>query len=84
MAGAIGGPIVELDVRSLYLKDLSLFGCTVLAPGVFSNLVERIEHGEISPIIAGTFPLERIADAQAAFMSKEHVGKIVLTLDALD
>ena len=25
VAGAIGGPIVELDVRTLYLKDLSLF-----------------------------------------------------------
>ncbi len=29
-AGAIAGPLVELDVRSLYLKDLSFFGCTYL------------------------------------------------------
>jgi NADPH:quinone reductase-like Zn-dependent oxidoreductase len=25
-AGAIAGPIVELDVRTLYLRDLTLFG----------------------------------------------------------
>ncbi len=84
VAGAIGGPIVELDVRSLYLKDLSLFGCTVLAPGVFSNLIDHIERGRITPVVAETFPLSRIADAQTVFMSKKHIGKIVLTLGARD
>ncbi|WP_424940172.1 zinc-binding dehydrogenase [Aliiroseovarius sp. S253] len=29
VAGAIGGAEVPLDVRTLYLKDLSFFGCTV-------------------------------------------------------
>ena len=82
MAGAIGGPLVELDVRTLYLKDLSLFGCTVLEPAVFSNLIEHIERRRISPVVAKTFPIEQIADAQAAFMSKRHIGKIVLTLGA--
>ena len=48
VAGAIAGPIVELDVRSLYPKDLSFFGCTVLEPQVFKNLVKRIEHKEIA------------------------------------
>jgi hypothetical protein len=31
---------------------------------VFPNLVGYIERGEIRPLIAKTFPLERIADAQ--------------------
>ena len=84
MAGAIGGPFAELDIRPLYLKDLSLFGCTALEPGVFSNLIEHIERGRISPVVAKTFPLERIADAQIAFTSKKHIGKIVLTLGAPD
>ena len=30
VSGAIGGALVELDVRTLYLKDLSFYGCTVL------------------------------------------------------
>lgn len=82
VAGAIGGPIVELDVRTLYLKDLSLFGCTILDPGVFSSLVKHIEYGDISPLVAKTYPLERIAEAQKAFLAKNHIGKIVLTLNA--
>lgn len=80
VSGAIAGPLVELDVRTLYLKDLSLFGCTVLDPGVFASLVQYIEEGRIAPLVAQTFPLEQIADAQAAFMEKDFVGKLVLTL----
>ncbi len=79
-AGAIAGPIVELDVRDLYLKDLSLHGSTYQPPEVFANLVGYIERGEIRPLIAATYPLERIVDAQDAFVAKHHVGKIVLTI----
>lgn len=80
VAGAIGGPIVELDVRTLYLKDLSLFGCTALDPDVFGNLVKRIESREVAPLVAQIFPLRDIAGAQDVFATKGHVGKIVLEL----
>ena len=78
VAGAIAGPVVELDLRTLYLKDLRLFGCTVLEAEVFGNLVGYIERGEIRPLVSATFPLARIVDAQRAFLEKRHVGKIVL------
>ena len=80
VAGAIAGPLVELDVRTLYLKDLSLFGCTVLEPEVFNNLIKRIEHGAIKPVVARSFLLEEICDAQSLFLKKQHVGKIVLRI----
>ncbi len=79
-AGAIGGPIVPLDLRTLYLGDLTLHGATVLPPEVFANLVVYIERAEIRPIVAATFPLERIVEAQSAFMKKEHVGSMVMEL----
>lgn len=81
VAGAIGGPMVELDVRTLYLKDLSFFGCTILEPQVFSNLVRRIESKEIVPLVSEIYPLRDIAAAQSAFDAKEHIGKIVLELN---
>ncbi|EPJ49738.1 MAG: alcohol dehydrogenase [Osedax symbiont Rs2] len=80
VSGAIGGPIVELDVRTLYLKDLSFFGCTALGPDVFQNLIDYIETGKIKPIVAHTFPFKELASAQALFLKKKHVGKIVLDL----
>jgi NADPH:quinone reductase-like Zn-dependent oxidoreductase len=48
------------------------------------NLVSYIEKGEIRPLLAKTFPLERIADAQREFTKKKHVGKFVLLPPALD
>jgi NADPH:quinone reductase-like Zn-dependent oxidoreductase len=78
VSGAIAGPMIELDVRTLYLKDLSFFGCTVLDIGTFDRLIERIESGQIRPIIAATYPLREIGEAQIEFQAKTHVGKIVL------
>lgn len=78
VAGAIAGPIVELDLRTLYLKDQRLLGCTVLDDGVFASLVRRIESGAVRPVVATTFPLEQIVAAQELFLAKTHVGKIVL------
>jgi NADPH:quinone reductase-like Zn-dependent oxidoreductase len=77
-AGAIAGPLVELDVRTLYLKDLSLFGCTVLSKEVFPNLVKRIEEGDVIPVVANTFSLRQVAEAQKQFEAKQHVGKLVI------
>ena len=80
VSGAISGPIVGLDLRTLYLKDLRLIGCTVLEHEVFGNLVSYIERGEIKPVIAATYDLSDIVTAQEAFLTKQHVGKIVLSL----
>ncbi|APW65309.1 MULTISPECIES: alcohol dehydrogenase family protein [Arcobacteraceae] len=78
VSGAIAGPIVELDLRTLYLKDLSFFGCTILEKEVFPNLIKRIEKKEIKPLVAKTFELENIVVAQKEFLTKKHIGKIVL------
>ncbi len=80
-AGAIGGPIVELDLRTLYLNDLTLHGATVLPPQVFANLVSYIERGEVRPIVAQTFQLAQMRAAQEAFMAKNHVGAIVIEIE---
>lgn len=77
-SGAIAGPIVELDLRTFYLKDLTLYGCTAWDEPVFRNLISYIENGEIRPLVAKTFPLEQIADAQREFLKKTHVGNFVL------
>ena len=78
VAGAIAGAKVDLDLRTMYLKDLKLIGCTRLEPEVFGNLVGYIERGEIRPVVGAIYPLREIAAAQAAFSAKAHVGKIVL------
>lgn len=77
-SGAIAGPVVRLDLRDLYLKDITLIGCTAWDEPVFPNLIRYIEKGEIRPLLARTYPLDRIADAQRDFAEKHHIGKLVL------
>jgi len=77
-SGAIAGPIVDLDVRTLYLRDIRLIGSTAWDEPVFPNLVGYIERGEIRPRVAKTFPLTDIVAAQREFLRKAHVGKFVL------
>ncbi|MEM7718613.1 MAG: zinc-binding dehydrogenase, partial [Pseudomonadota bacterium] len=80
VAGAVAGAEVPLDLRDLYLKDLTFFGCTVLDDGVFSGLVRWIETGAIKPLLAETFALQDIRDAQTAFLERGHIGKIGLRI----
>ncbi|MEM6971723.1 MAG: zinc-binding dehydrogenase [Pseudomonadota bacterium] len=77
-SGAIAGPVVSLDMRKMYLKDLRLIGTTGWDAQIFPNLVGYVERGEIRPLLDRTWPLERIAEAQQAFRQKTHVGKMVL------
>ncbi len=79
-AGAIAGPIVELDLRTLYLKDLTLHGCTIPPESLMMELVSAIEHSLIKPVIAQSYHLQDLALAQADFLRKKHVGKIVLKI----
>lgn len=79
-SGAIAGPLVELDLRTLYLKDLHLLGCTFQQDHIFDNLVGYIERGEIQPVIAKTYSLKDITQAQRDFGEKKFVGKLVFTL----
>ncbi len=79
-SGAIAGPLVQLDLRTLYLNDLELYGATVFAPRVFADLVGYIERGEVRPVVAGVYALEDIHAAQADFERKEHIGSLVISL----
>ncbi len=77
-SGAIAGPIVEFDLRTFYLRDLTFMGSTIIAPEVTQNLVRYIERGEIQPALAASYPLQELHAAQAAFIAKQHTGNIVV------
>lgn len=79
-AGAIAGPMVALDLRTLYLNDLTLLGSTYQPASVFADLIGYVQAGKLRPAIAATYDLRDIRAAQAAFAAKTHVGKITLTV----
>lgn len=80
-SGAIAGPVVEVNLRAFYYRDIQLRGATITPPGTMARLVKLIERGQLRPTLAATYPLRELAMAQEAFLAKQHVGNIVVTLD---
>lgn len=78
IAGAIAGPMANIDLRTIYLRDLSVLGCTFQDDEVFENLVHYIERDEIKPVVSQVYPLSDIARAQDDFLNKGFIGKLVL------
>jgi NADPH:quinone reductase-like Zn-dependent oxidoreductase len=48
--------------------------------GIFEALVGYIEREEIRPLLAKTFPLQKIAQAQSEFLRKAHVGNFAIDM----
>jgi NADPH:quinone reductase-like Zn-dependent oxidoreductase len=80
--GAIGGPVVQLDLRTLYLKHLEMHGSSQGTRGAFRRLVRYIEEGKIKALLGGVYRLSDFHRAQADFMAKGFVGKLVVVPDA--
>ena len=80
-AGAIGGPVVQLDLRTMYLKHLELHGSSQGTRTAFRRLVGYIETGRIRPLLDRTFRLSQLHEAQRAFLSKTYIGKLVVVPD---
>jgi NADPH:quinone reductase-like Zn-dependent oxidoreductase len=82
-AGAIGGPVVQLDLRTIYLKQLQLHGSSQGTRGNFRRIVRYIEEKKIRPLVAGVYRLSDFHRAQSDFMAKGFVGKLVVVPDAI-
>ncbi|WP_174823095.1 zinc-binding dehydrogenase [Ruegeria arenilitoris] len=78
VSGAIAGPIIQADLRDIYLRDITIHGCTHQEFDVFGRLVELMNSGRVKPLISKTYPLRDIALAQVDFQSKTLPGKLVL------
>jgi len=78
VSGAIAGPVVEADLRRIYLRDITIHGCTYQPAEVFARLIGMVNAGQVRPLVSKTYPLREIAAAQADFIAKAHPGKLVL------
>lgn len=88
---ALAGNITELDLKSVYVKNIRIIGSTLrsrhpkMKAKILASLVKEVwplvSEGKIKPKIWKTYPIERVEDAQAAMYANENVGKIVLTVE---
>jgi NADPH:quinone reductase-like Zn-dependent oxidoreductase len=79
-AGAIAGPVAEIDLRQIVYKDLEMYGVTNPQAETFTRLVQYIEDEQLKPLVSQSFPLKDLAQAQRLFIEKSHVGKFVIRM----
>jgi NADPH:quinone reductase-like Zn-dependent oxidoreductase len=78
VAGAIAGPMATLDLRTIYLKQLDLLGSTMGDRSDFARLLEAIESGALQALVAASYPLSQLPQAQEDFARKQFIGKLVV------
>jgi NADPH:quinone reductase-like Zn-dependent oxidoreductase len=81
-AGAIAGPVVQLDLRTFYLKQLEMHGSSQGTRADFRRILRYVEEGRIKPLVGGVHRLSDFHRAQADFVAKEFVGKLVVVPDS--
>ncbi len=78
----------RFDPMSLINRNRGVFGLHVghlwgerrpLTP-IMDRLFNELRAGRITPVVARTFPLERVADAHRFIQSRANIGKVVLTM----
>ncbi len=79
--GAMGGPLVELDMRRIYLKNIEIHGASQGNRTDFAAVRDYALSGAIRPLLAGTYPLSELGRAQEDFGRKDFVGKLVVEVD---
>jgi len=80
-AGAIAGPLAEVDLRAVIYRDLRISGVGTAQPEAMAALSRYAGEGRMKPSIGAMFPLKDLAAAQGAFIEKAHVGKIVVDIE---
>jgi putative PIG3 family NAD(P)H quinone oxidoreductase len=88
------GARVDLDLRPLLLRRLTLTGSTLrprsveqkgaIAGALREKVWPLLESGRVRPVIHATFPLAEAASAHRLMESNTHIGKIVLNVSAGD
>ena len=77
----------SFDPLSLISRNRGVFGLNVghlweerrQLRGLMDLLLSELSAGRLEPIVARTFPLERVSDAHRYIQNRSNIGKVVLT-----
>jgi zinc-binding alcohol dehydrogenase/oxidoreductase len=78
--GRTAGNITEISTRSLYSKQISIFGTTMGTRDEFLSMLHFLESRNIKPVMDKTFPLVQINEAFERMGNSNQFGKIILEI----
>jgi len=77
--GVTSGPVVTLDVRFIFARQLSILGSYMGGIHELKKVIRLLEKRKLKPVVDKVFPLSQAGDAQARMLERQNFGKIVLT-----
>lgn len=78
--GATKGPVPNLLMPKIFLKEISVIGSTMGSAQEFGEMVQFVEKHKIHPVLDETYELKDVVEAQNRMERGENFGKIVLTI----
>ncbi len=78
--GRTGGAFVEIDVRYIFGKHISLIGSTMGTNADFRHVMQLVFEGKLKPVVDKRFPLEDAQEAHRRLESGKQMGKIILDI----
>lgn len=78
--GRSAGTIPEISPKTIFWKQLSIFGSTMGTEDEFLSMLDFLYKHQLKPIIDSSFPLENITEAFNRMDQGDQFGKIVLSI----
>jgi NADPH:quinone reductase-like Zn-dependent oxidoreductase len=79
IVGNTSGPQIEIDIRYLFSKQISLIGSTMGSRQDFHTVISLLREGKIKPVIDSVVPLSEGKSAYRRMEEGRQMGKIVLS-----
>ena len=77
--GATSGATVNLDLRFLFVRQLTLTGCYMGGFDELKKVLRLVRRKKLRPVVDKVFPLREAAQALEYMQSRANFGKIILT-----
>ncbi|MGK5087952.1 zinc-binding dehydrogenase [Bdellovibrionota bacterium FG-2] len=77
--GATSGAEVNLDLKALFFKNLSVLGSTMGSKADLMQVLELVKQKKLHAVVDTVLPMEKLPEALARLEDRRVFGKIVVT-----
>ncbi len=76
--GATAGPVVEIDLRTIFWRQGSIRGSTMAHVAEFDEVLGELARGRLRPVVDAVYPFDRAREAFDRLLAPDLFGKVVL------
>jgi NADPH:quinone reductase-like Zn-dependent oxidoreductase len=80
VVGNTSGPLMNMDLRYLFAKQISLIGSSMGPTPAFQRVMNLVFDGKLKPIISTILPLTEVQEGHRLLEEGDVFGKVVLEI----